>query len=201
MAVTVPQGTSGTVVNTTNWNVLVDRINASIDKDGTIALTANWDVGAFTITCTQLTSDIAGGTPPLVVTSTTVVPNLNVDQVDGFDLDQALLIASSPQFVGLTLTGSLTAKLTTITNADTPYTIGATVNLICDTSSGLITVNLPASSGISGRTYRIKNSGSSGNNVTLDGNASETIDGSTTLTLIDAEAATIVNDGSNWHIM
>lgn len=103
MAVTVPQGTDATEVNVDNWNVLVDRINASIDKDGTIELTANWDVGAFTITVTQLISDIAGGTPPLVVTSTTVVPNLNVDQVDGFDLDQALLIASSPQFAALTL--------------------------------------------------------------------------------------------------
>lgn len=106
MAVTVPQGTNSTVVGTTNWNVLVDRINASIDKDGTIPLTANWDVGAFTITVTQLISDIAGGTPPLVVTSTTVVPNLNVDQVDGYDLDQALLIASSPQFAALTLGNS-----------------------------------------------------------------------------------------------
>jgi len=53
---------------------------------GTRALTGNWDVGAFTITGTQFISDIAIGTAPLVVTSTTKVTNLNVDQVDNTGL-------------------------------------------------------------------------------------------------------------------
>ena len=44
--------------------------------DGSRALSANWDVGAFTITGTQFISDIAGGTAPFVVTSTTEVANL-----------------------------------------------------------------------------------------------------------------------------
>ena len=44
--------------------------------DGTVPLTANWDVGAFTIRGTQFISDIAIGTAPFVVTSTTVVANL-----------------------------------------------------------------------------------------------------------------------------
>jgi len=45
--------------------------------NGTIPLTANWDVGAFTITGTQFISDIAEGTAPFVVTSPTQVANLN----------------------------------------------------------------------------------------------------------------------------
>lgn len=51
--------------------------------DGSIPLTANWDVGAYTLTGTQFISDIAIGTAPLVVTSTTVVTNLNADTLDG----------------------------------------------------------------------------------------------------------------------
>lgn len=115
--------------------------------------------------------------------------------------DQAVKAASSVIFADVTVTGTVDLKLTTITDTDSPYTIGATANLICDTSSGVITVNLPAASGVTDRMYWIKNSGGAANNVTIDGNASETIEGSTTLTLTDAEAATIVCDGSNWHLM
>lgn len=44
--------------------------------DGSRPLTANWDVGAFTITGTQFISDIVTGTAPFVVASTTEVANL-----------------------------------------------------------------------------------------------------------------------------
>lgn len=53
--------------------------------DGSVPLTANWDVGAFKITAAQLESDVAAGTPPLVVASTTKVTNLNADTVDGVE--------------------------------------------------------------------------------------------------------------------
>lgn len=51
--------------------------------DGTVPLTANWDVGAFTITALTFVSDQATGTAPLTVASTTIVTNLNADTVDG----------------------------------------------------------------------------------------------------------------------
>ncbi len=51
--------------------------------DGTVPLTANWDVGAYTITGTQFISDIATGTAPFVVASTTVVANLNASTLEG----------------------------------------------------------------------------------------------------------------------
>ncbi len=47
-----------------------------VRQDGTRPLSANWDAGSYTITGTQFISDIAGGTAPFVVTSTTVVANL-----------------------------------------------------------------------------------------------------------------------------
>jgi len=76
-----------------------------VRKDGTEALTADWDAGSFKITAEQLESDIAIGTAPFIVTSTTVVTNLNADTVDGYNLDQAVLTTSSPTFVGLTASG------------------------------------------------------------------------------------------------
>ncbi len=53
----------------------------------TNALTAgaNLDIGAYTITGTQFISDIAVGTAPLVVTSTTMIDNLNADMLDGVE--------------------------------------------------------------------------------------------------------------------
>ena len=51
--------------------------------NGTVPLTANWDLGAFTITGTQFISDIADGTAPFVSTSTTIVTNFNADLLDG----------------------------------------------------------------------------------------------------------------------
>lgn len=55
-------------------------------SDGSVPLTANWDVGAFNIIALGFESDVATGTPPLVVASTTLVTNLNADKIDGADL-------------------------------------------------------------------------------------------------------------------
>ena len=68
--------------------------------------------------------------------------------------------------------------------------------VLCDVSGGAFTVTLPAASGVLGRIYHIKKTDSSGNAVTVDGNASETIDGSTTVTLTaQFESIMIICDG------
>jgi len=54
-----------------------------LKADGTIPLTANWDVGAYYITAPRFISDVATGTAPLTVSSTTVCTNLNADLLDG----------------------------------------------------------------------------------------------------------------------
>ena len=100
----------------------------------------------------QLTSTVASGAPPYVVASTDVVDNLNVDQVDGFDLDQSLLTTDSPEFVALTLS-SLTAsrliatdgsKVLVSVSALTAWVTG-TVNqiTITDDGDGTITISAP----------------------------------------------------------
>lgn len=54
--------------------------------NGTRALSANWDAGSFEVRAETFESDVATGTAPFVVASTTVVTNLNADKVDGFDV-------------------------------------------------------------------------------------------------------------------
>jgi len=62
--------------------------------DGTVPLTANWDVGSYKITAETFESDVATGTAPFTVASTTVVANLNADQLDG---NEASAFATSAQ--------------------------------------------------------------------------------------------------------
>lgn len=56
-----------------------------VTLDGTRPLTANWDAGSFEIRAQTFQSDVATGTAPFTVASTTVVTNLNVDKLDGYD--------------------------------------------------------------------------------------------------------------------
>lgn len=62
--------------------------------DGSVPLTANWDVGAFTVTALRFVSDVPTGTAPFTVASTTLVTNLNADQLDG---NEATAFATAAQ--------------------------------------------------------------------------------------------------------
>ena len=74
--------------------------------------------------------------------------------------------------------------------------------ILCDASGGAFTVILPAASGLTDKIFTIKKTDSSALAVTIDGNASETIDGLTTVTLDSQYSfAIIVCDGSNWTII
>lgn len=50
--------------------------------NGTRSLTADWDAGSFEIRAQTFESDVATGTAPLVIASTTKVTNLNADLLD-----------------------------------------------------------------------------------------------------------------------
>jgi hypothetical protein len=72
--------------------------------------------------------------------------------------------------------------------------------VLCNT--GPYTVTLPAAASNSGKVYYIKNISSTNVTITLDGNASETIDGSTTFDLrLYKHAVRIICDGSHWHVL
>lgn len=92
----------------------------------------------------------------------------------------------SPSFV--TVTKTTTATLAT-TNED---------NVVVDATTTSFTVTLPTAIGNSGLTYKITKSTAS-NVVTIDGNASETIGGTTTVDLVSLnDNIVITSNGANW---
>ena len=119
---------------------------------------------------------------------------------------------ATPTFVAPSTSGNvLTSNGTTWTSATpsgglpavvsktTTYTALTTDDTII-ASSGTFTITLYAASGNSGRTLNIKNAGTGV--ITIDANASETIDGALTQTI----SARYTNlqlrcDGTNWHIL
>ncbi len=62
----------------------LDGIEATgfVKANGTVALTANWDAGAYEIRAQTLEADVSTGTAPLTIASTTKVDNLNADKLD-----------------------------------------------------------------------------------------------------------------------
>jgi hypothetical protein len=82
-------GSAGSVQYNNN-NLLAGDANFNWDFNNRILTVAgNTDVGNLnatgTVISSRLISNVATGTAPLTVTSTTVVANLNADRVDGFD--------------------------------------------------------------------------------------------------------------------
>lgn len=74
--------------------------------------------------------------------------------------------------------------------------------ILCSTAGGNWTLTLPAAASNTGQVLTIKKTTSDTNLLTVDGNASETIDGATTYVLaVQYESITIVCDGSNWYVL
>jgi hypothetical protein len=89
---------------------------------------------------------------------------------------------------------SKTANYTVSTND------GDNVQVNTSASGGAVTITFYAASGNTGKIITVKKTDSSANAVTLDGNASETLDGALTATLTaQYDSATFVCDGTNWQ--
>lgn len=78
---------------------------------GTQALTANWDVGSYTITALTFVSDVATGTAPFTVASTTNVANLNASSLSGATFAAPGAIGSSTPSTGAFTTGTFATTL------------------------------------------------------------------------------------------
>lgn len=94
---------------------------------------------------------------------------------------------------------------TDIDNTDSPYSVLDVDHIILvDTSTAVVTVNLPAVASSEGREIIVKDkTGDAATyNVTIDGNAAENIDGAATLTLVTAyQSITLYCDGTEWLII
>lgn len=117
------------------------------------------------ITGTALTSTVATGTSPLTVASTTVVPNLNVDKVDGYDATTANTASTvavrdaSNNINATTFTGALTGNSATSTKLITGRTVALTgditgTSVAFDGSANLSFATTLANSGVTAGTYK-----------------------------------------------
>jgi len=116
----------------------------------------------------------------------------------------AVTIGSGLTFSG----GSLAASggggdmLSVLTAAEISVTGATTLTVgrmhVCSGTSADYTVTLPAASGNAGKFLGVRMSSALTRFVTLDGNASETIDGSLTRVMWSLETAILLCDGSNW---
>jgi len=92
------------------------------------------------------------------------------------------------------------ATVVEIDSGDSPYTAADSELILCDCTSGGITVNLPAVA--SGLVYTVKKTDGSVNAAVVDGDSSETIDGATTQSLTSQyDSVTIIGGSSEWSII
>ncbi len=82
------------------------------------------------------------------------------------------------------------------------HTVTATDHTIFANATGTnVTITLPTAANIMGRQYIIKRVDSSGNNVTIDPDGSETIEGASTMILDTGRSVVIQSDNNNWWIV
>lgn len=108
------------------WPALVADMTGILKSDGSVALSANWDAGAHEIRAETLESDVATGTAPLTIASTTKVANLNADKLD--DLEGAAYAILAGQSGGQTLKGG-TGSGETLTLESTAHGTKGLINL------------------------------------------------------------------------
>jgi hypothetical protein len=103
-----------------------------------------------------------------------------------------------------TLTGSATAFITisySTTSTGGNQTLTSTNTVVEANCASACTITLPTAVGISGRFYYIKSLGAG--TMTIGTSASQTIDGSSTVSPNPNQYATIevLSNGSNWEIL
>ena len=92
--------------------------------------------------------------------------------------------------------GNIVTKTSDYTATEYDYTI------LCDATSGDITITLPNAALVIGHVYSIKKIDSTTNTVTIEALVSDTIDGSNTVsTDIQWTSIFIQSDGNNWYII
>jgi hypothetical protein len=164
-ASTLSLGTSGSVAiysDLSNWrtlsssgligNVTSVSVTAANGVSGTVATATttpaiSLTLGAITpssvaatgpISGTTLTSTVATGTPPLVVASTTRIPNLNADLIDGLQK-----VGIQPANANLTNVSNLTVQSlpSTIISATENTQTGTTYTLASSDNGKVVTLN------------------------------------------------------------
>jgi hypothetical protein len=144
--------------------------------------------------------ELAGGGVLFMNTTADVTENNSNLYFDATNYRLSVAAGVAPSST-LQVGGSLAVAISTKT---ANYT--ASVNdhtILCDNTSGGITITLPAVAGVAGRIYVIKKISVAGNNVTVAGNSGvETIDGSPTNVITTQYSSIMIqSDGTSWYIL
>lgn len=170
----------------------------TVDSTSTLTGLATLTGGATTATGNYTTTSsggfVASGTGSVSTNSG------NISSTSG-----NLVITGGTSTLGGKVTMSAAQKVAVSSVKTANYTASITADYVIrvDSSGGGFTVSLPAGHA-AGDTLVIKDvSGSAGtNNVIIDPNAAETIDGSATFTMsVNYQSVTVVSDGTNWAII
>jgi hypothetical protein len=101
--------------------------------------------------------------------------------------------------VNAPIRGSVTVNSTSITSTTT---LSYWQTARCNPTAGGFTIDLPTAAGRAGVDITVKNVSTSTNPIVVDGNASETIDGTLTFAMgTSRQSITVRSDGSNWMIV
>jgi hypothetical protein len=192
--------------------------NIAVNTSGTAAASTNMFEVTQTSTAANMVaiyaihSGATAGTGYGLYSTKTGASTTNIGgyfNASGATNNYALIVPSGGGSVGIGTTapastldvqGSLGFKTTSISGATT---LDQTHNVVLATAgAGGFTITLPAAASNTGKTYYIKKIDNAAGLITIDGNASETIDGATTLVLyVQYDAVRIVCDGSNWYVI
>jgi hypothetical protein len=134
----------------------------------------------------------------------------NTNSINGWNIDGSSIHLSPMPDITRDI-GTLTQRVRTthsggyvagIVSKTASYTATASdYTILCDSTSGAITITLPAAASHTGRIYFIRKTVASANAVTIDPNAAELVNGAATYPVADNTVVQIQCDGTNWHIL
>jgi hypothetical protein len=202
--------TTGTKIGTATTQKLA-FFNATPIVQPSAVTTTQGIADALTSLGLLASSTISGGGGGSVTSVSVVSTNGFAGTVANASTTPAITLTTT--ITGL-LKGNGTAISSATANTDylTPYTLstktsnftetatGGEIVLLGDTTSAGFTITLPTAVSNTAKITIKKIAGS--NNLTIDGNGSQTIDGGLTADLVSIyESVTLVSDNSNWHII
>jgi hypothetical protein len=211
-----PSGTPDTVLASEYFKSLSNMVavgNYAADTGAADAyvISVNWDTVNTSTVSELLAGSIYSFLPANANTgaSTINVNGLGVETIkrsDGEDLQPgdittskiAIIMFDGTNFI-LQNPQKLAPEFTLVSKTANYTASPADRIILVDASAGAITITLPTAVGIQGKPYTIKKIDSSNNNVTVDGDGAETIDGATTYLLYaQNDFIEIISDNSNW---
>ena len=199
----------GNLFITTN-TAIAANIGGSISFGGYYSGTANTHWAAIKGARDNATSGQYGG----YLSFYTRTNGLNIAEVGRFTSGGDFYVNSTSQFYWQNTNGRLGLKQSSpnstlhvtgsmahaVTSTGSAITLDETHHVVLVTAA--VTISLPTASGCTGRKYIIKNAISGPGTVTVGRSGTDTIDGSTTVSLAVAnKTTTVISNGSNWYII